>query len=125
MKFFILAVVLGVSSICFGSEKIYYTCTSNFSDFATIVVKHVILREDGSVSSTFILDVTDESSNSSSYVQDGDVLIGSDNTFEGPFTNGSRPVHLLIKMPTFPDYKPRASWLTDADNSHEIFCRYN
>lgn len=122
MKTFFCILISLTAVAAQASERSYFYCSSDSAEFQTVIVKQVITNNGGTVSSTFKIDVSDETGVVTPYWQDGDVQIGSDDTFRGPFKAGNRIVAVDIKAPTFPNYKPRVSTLTDGSTLHQMNC---
>ncbi len=111
-----------VSISALAAEKSYFYCSSDSAEYRTVIIKQVTTNEGSIISSTFKADVTDDAGIVIPFWQDGDVRIGSDDTFKGPFKKGSHHIELDIKAPTFPYFKPRDSTLTDASVIHHMKC---
>jgi hypothetical protein len=105
-----------------ASETGYFYCTSQ-TEFAAVKVTQVISQRDGRIFSTFKIDVWDLESNKTVYWQSGSATITSDDSFRGPFKDAEQVlVELDIKAPTFPDYKPRESFLIRDEAIYALDC---
>ncbi len=120
-----LALVLSLTFQAFpalASEVGYFYCTSQ-TEFAAVKVSQVITQENGRITSTFKLDVWDLESNKTLYWQSGNVRLSSNNTFSGPFEDDQGvSVEVDFKAPTFPDYKPRQSFLVRDEITYSLDC---
>lgn len=105
-----------------ASEVGYFYCTSQ-TEFYAVKVSQVITNNSGRISSTFKLDVWDPESNKTLYWQSGNVRLSSNNTLSGRFEDDRGvSVEVDLKAPTFPDYKPRQSFLVRDEITYSLDC---
>lgn len=125
MKIVALFTIIGsvaFSATSFASETSYFYCTSQ-TEFAAVKVTQVTESNNGQVSSTFKLDVWDLNSQKTEYWQVGNIQFGSDDTFRGSFEKtGEIPIEANIKAPTFPDFKPRESFIVQGADKYLLDC---
>lgn len=117
---FLLSLLFSLTS--HANEASYFYCTSQ-TKFAAVKVTQVITHENGSIYSTFKLDVWNLDSHKKEYWQAGNAQMSSDDSFKGTFEKTDEIIiEASIKAPTFPDFKPRRSSITQGLDTYLLDC---
>lgn len=117
---FLLSLLFSLTS--HANEASYFYCTSQ-TKFAAVKVTQVITQENGNIYSTFKLDVWNLDSQKTEYWQSGNAQMSSDDSFKGTFEKIDEIIiEAIIKAPTFPDFKPRTSSITQGSDTYLLDC---